>query len=348
MSEFGAPEQHDSLAGVPDPSEVPAVFGHDEQKVFLARAYKSGKMPHALLFGGPQGIGKATLAFQFIVHLLRHPNPQSAPPSVEPPDTSSPIFRQVAGHSHPGVLHLTRPWDEKGKKFKTAITVEEIRSIARFVGLTAHDGGYRAVIIDSADDMNRNAANALLKNLEEPPAKTIFILVSHAPGRLLPTIRSRCQYVRFSPLANADVSNALDALPESIDPRLRDEAVARCGGSVREAILLAQFGGLEISAAIEDFANSARFDAEKANTISGAVSGKGNDVQFNLFNAAVLELLSSRARDAARFGDAGSSVRYSRLWEETSRQIGEAASYNLDRKQHVLSVLANLNMTMRN
>jgi DNA polymerase-3 subunit delta' len=348
MSQFAAPEQYDSLAGVPASSETAAIFGHEEQKAFLARTYKSGKMPHALLFGGPQGVGKATLAFQFVVQLLRHPNPEAAPLSVERPDISSPLFRQVAGHSHPGVLHLMRPWDEKAKKFKTAITVEEIRSISRFVGLTAHDGGYRAVIIDSADDMNRNAANALLKNLEEPPAKTVFILVSHAPGRLLPTIRSRCQYVRFSPLANADVSKALDALPESIDSRLRDEAVTRCGGSVREAILLAQFGGLEISTAIEEFASSARFDAEKANTISGAVAGKGNDVQFNLFNAAALELLSARARDAARTGDTNTSVQYSRLWEETSKQIGETASYNLDRKQHVLSVLANLNMTMRN
>jgi DNA polymerase-3 subunit delta' len=347
MSEFGAPDQYDSLSGVADSSETPVLFGHQGQSRFLAGAYRSGKMPHALLFGGPRGVGKATLAFQLVSHLLRHPNPDTAPEAIEQLDISTPLFRRIAGRAHPGLLHLTRPWDEKGKKFKTAITVEEVRSIARFVGLTAHDGGYRAAIVDSADDMNRNAANALLKNLEEPPAKTVFILISHAPGRLLPTIRSRCQYIRFDRLAESDVGHVLDAMPEGIDPRLRNEAIAKCGGSAREAILLAQFGGLEIGNAVREFVARQRFDPTEANRISGAVAARGNDVQFELFNNSVLDLVSSRARDAAISGDKPAAIRLSRMWEETSRQIGEAAAFNLDRKQHVLSLLANLNMTMQ-
>jgi DNA polymerase-3 subunit delta' len=163
---------------------------------------------------------------------------------------------------------------------------------------------------------------------------------------LLPTIRSRCQYVRFAALTQNQVAKALDALPEPMDARFRDEAVSRSGGSVREAILLAQFGGLEIGTAVRDFLRSDRFNVNMANQISGAVSTKGNDVQFDLFNTAVLDFLSASARDAAVSGNTLLSARLSRIWDETSRRTIEATTYNLDRKQHVLSVLANLNMTV--
>ncbi len=110
------------------------------------------------------------------------------------------------------MLHLTRPANEKTKGFKTVVTVDEIRRVNRFLSMTSHDGGYRVVIVDPADDMNVNAANALLKNLEEPPSRTVFILISHSPGGLLPTIRSRCQMVRLSPLGNDDLIAALSAV----------------------------------------------------------------------------------------------------------------------------------------
>lgn len=348
MSQYGAPEQYDSLEGVPDPSETALVHGHGEQARLLASAYRSGRLPHALLFGGPRGIGKATLAFHLARHILAYPDHASAPEFSERSDPGSPLFRRVASRAHPGLLHLTRPRDDKARKFRTAITVEEIRSISRFVGLTAHDGGYRTVIVDAADDMNRNAANALLKNLEEPPARTVFILISHMPGRLLPTIRSRCQFLRFNPLREHEIREILDSVPGSIDAELRDDAVANCGGSAREAILLAHFGGLEIGAAIREFADRPGFDPRAADKISAAVSGKGNDVSYDLFNDAVLAYLSGKAREAATGGDNFVAARFSRLWEETNRQIGEAAAYNLDRRQHVLSVLASLDMTTRN
>src|SRR5690606_28916285 len=109
---------------------------------------------------------------------------ESAPETLGDADISSPLFRQIASGSHPSILHLTRPFDEKRKVFRTVVTVEEIRRVNRFLSMTSHDGSYRVVIVDSADDMNANAANALLKNLEEPPARTIFLLISHSPGRL--------------------------------------------------------------------------------------------------------------------------------------------------------------------
>ena len=168
------PEQHDSLDGVPEPSETVRVFGHDAQEAQLTAAHRAGKLPHALVFAGPRGIGKASLAFQLAHYLLSYPSPESAPETFAPRDPASPLYRQVASGAHPSLLHLTRPFNEKTKAFKTVLTVDEMRRVGRFLSLTAHDGGYRVVIVDPADDMNINAANALLKNLEEPPSRTRF------------------------------------------------------------------------------------------------------------------------------------------------------------------------------
>ena len=197
MFERIAPEQHDTLDGIPEPAENPHLFGHGEAASMLAAAYRAGKLPHALLFAGPLGVGKATLAFHLAYHLLKFPRHESAPAELAKPDPDSALFRQIAIGAHPSVLHLTRPANEKTKGFKTVVTVDEIRRVNRFLSMTSHDGGYRVVIVDPADDMNVNAANALLKNLEEPPSRTVFILISHSPGGLLPTIRSRCQMVRL-------------------------------------------------------------------------------------------------------------------------------------------------------
>jgi DNA polymerase-3 subunit delta' len=210
MFERIAPEQHDTLEGVPEPSENPHLHGHKAASNMLTAAYRSGKLPHALLFAGPQGVGKATLAFHLAKHLLRHPLHGDAPAELAAPDKASPLFRQVAMGAHPSVLHLTRPFNEKTKTFKTVVTVDEIRRVSRFLSMTSHDGSYRVVIVDPADDMNVNAANALLKNLEEPPARTIFVLIAHALGSLLPTIRSRCQIVRLGPLEPGELMAALE------------------------------------------------------------------------------------------------------------------------------------------
>jgi dTMP kinase len=196
-----APEQHDTLDGVPEPSETRRLVGHEPGAGMLTAAYRSGKLPHALIFSGPVGIGKATLAFHLAHHLLKHPDFERRRRKTLPlPIRRSSLFRQIATGAHPSVLHLTRPQNDKTKSFKTVVTVDEIRKVSRFLSMTSHDGSYRVVIVDPADDMNTNAANALLKNLEEPPARTLFILIVHAPGSLLPTIRSRCQVVRLTPL----------------------------------------------------------------------------------------------------------------------------------------------------
>jgi DNA polymerase-3 subunit delta' len=235
MLERLAAEQYDSIPGVPEPPENPRLVGHEGEAGLLAAAYRAGRLHHAILLAGPFGIGKATLAFRLVRHLLKYPRADEAPETMEDADVASALYRQVASGSHPSVLYLTRPFDDKRKVFRTAVTVEEIRRVNRFLSMTAHDGGYRAVIVDPADDMNASAANALLKNLEEPPSRTLFILVSHSPGRLLPTIRSRCQTVRLQPLDAASLRTVLGMLETDLpsDPSALDSLAARARAAAR-------------------------------------------------------------------------------------------------------------------
>ncbi|NGN39956.1 DNA polymerase III subunit delta' [Mesorhizobium sp. CGMCC 1.15528] len=349
MFERIAPEQHDTLDGVPEPSENPQLFGHCEVAEMLASAYRAGKLPHALLLAGPQGIGKATLAFHLAHHLLKYPSSQSAPAALANPDPASSLFRQIATGAHPAILHLTRPLNDKTKNFKTVLTVDEIRKVNRFLSMTSHDGGYRVVIVDPADDMNTNAANALLKNLEEPPSRTVFILIVHSPGSLLPTIRSRCQTVRLSPLTPQDLMEVL-ASAESPPPdgeQARAALAERAGGSARAAILLTQYGGLEIAEAIDTLADAQGLEVGAAHKLADVVAARDQAIRFDIFNRHALDRLSDSASNAARAGDLARAKKLSDAWQEALMAISETETYNLDKKQHALTMIDRLNAAMR-
>ena len=264
------------------------------------------------------------------------------------PDPTSSLFRQIATGAHPSVLHLTRPLNDKTKSFKTVVTVDEIRKVSRFLSLTSHDGSYRVVIVDPADDMNTNAANALLKNLEEPPARSLFILIVHAPGSLLPTIRSRCQMVRLTPLDDESLLTVLGTTepPPPEDPEARAALVARAGGSVRNAILLTQYGGLEIAEALDALVKGRR-DVAGAYKLAEAVAGRDQAIPFDIFNRRALDLLSDAASRAAMTGDLGLAKTLSDTWQEALDAVSETETYNLDKKQHALTMIDRLNSAMR-
>lgn len=344
MFERLAPEQHDTLEGVPEPAETPFLMGHEEAAAMLVGAYRAGKLPHALMFVGPVGIGKATLAFHLAHHLLKYPRHQESPAQLAIPDPASPLFRQIAQGAHPSVLHLTRPLNERTKAYKSVVTVDEIRKVGSFLSLTSHDGGYRVVIVDPADDMNTNAANALLKNLEEPPTRTLFILIVHAPGSLLPTIRSRCQVVRMSPLAPQSLGQVMEAVGHGTGD---DSLLSRAGGSVRNAILLSQYGGLEIAGALENLVRSARYEIGAAHKLADVVAGRDGAVPFDIFNRHALDLLSEEARQAALAGDLARAKSLTDAWQEARDAIIEMETYNLDKKQHALSMIDRLNSAFR-
>src|SRR5882724_9995796 len=200
----------DAKLEVRAPRETTALFGHNEAEAMLLAAYRSGRIPHAWLIGGVKGIGKATFAYRIARFILANPDPAASAVQYATTlqvDAANPVARQIAGGSHGGLLTLERTLNDKGV-MRTVITVDETRETIAFFGSTAATEGWRICIVDTVDELNPNAANALLKILEEPPQQSLFLLVSHAPARVLPTIQSRCRKLALRPLAVDDVIRA--------------------------------------------------------------------------------------------------------------------------------------------
>lgn len=338
----------EQLPGVLDGAVPPQLnshlFGHEEAEAFLSRFYRSGRSHHAILIEGPEGIGKATLAFRFANHVLSHPDPATAPEELADPDPQSPVSRQIVSGASHNLLHLTRPVDEKTGKVKTAITVDEVRRAGHFFSQTSGTGNWRIVIIDPADDLNRNAANAILKILEEPPKRSLFLVLSHAPGKLLPTIRSRCLPLKLAPLGREDLTLALSALGLAPDGgRTAEEVLNAAGGSVAQALKLMNYGGTEIISAFDEMLRASGPAARRAmHRLSDVLSAKDNDVIFGFFLDHLRDHLMERARHAALSGDLMAADRASRLSSEIGERIGISQAYNLDRKQTILSLLEDI------
>ncbi|KRB52904.1 DNA polymerase III subunit delta' [Rhizobium sp. Root708] len=316
------------------------LFGHGEAEAFLAQSYRSGKGHHAMLIEGPEGIGKSTLAFRFANHVLSHPDPASAPATMADPDLNSAVSRQIASGASHNLLYLARPVDEKTGKIKSAITVDEVRKAGRFFSQTSGTGNWRIVIIDPADDMNQNAANAILKILEEPPKRALFLLISHAPGKLLPTIRSRCLPLKLAPLNDEALAGALDHL--GIDAGDRT-LLSSANGSVGEALKLINYGGGDIISAYNEVLSSQGPAARRAmHRLADALSGKESETIFEFFTSHVGDDLMSRARSAAIAGEVVAAERFSRLYSDIVNRLTISDAYNLDRKQTIMSILGDI------
>jgi len=332
------------LDGAIWPAENTKLFGHEEAEDFLAQFYRSGKGHHAILIEGPEGIGKATLAFRFANHVLSHPDPASAPLRIGDPDLNSAVSRQItAGASH-NLLHLSRPVDEKTGKVKSAITVDEVRRAGKFFSQTSGTGNWRIVIIDPADDMNRNAANAILKILEEPPKRAMFLVLSHAPGKLLPTIRSRCLPLKLAPLDDQALVSALAHLGiQSVGQGEEQALLSAAKGSVGEALKLLNYGGGDIIEAYNAVLSSEGPAARKAmHRLADALSGKESDTIFDFFVSHVGDDVMNRARIAAGEGRIAAAERLARLYSDITEKLTVSDAYNLDRKQTIMEVLSDI------
>lgn len=328
------------LDGAIWPAENTKLFGHTEAESFLSHSYRSGKGHHAILIEGPEGIGKATLAFRFANHVLSHPDPATAPETIADPDPDSPVSRQIVSGASHNLLHLARPVDEKTGRAKSAITVDEVRRAGKFFSQTSGTGNWRIVIIDPADDMNRNAANAILKILEEPPKRALFLVLSHAPGRLLPTIRSRCLPLMLSPLGDADLAAALANLGIEADS---GSLLAAAKGSVGEALKLVNYGGGEIIAAYDEVLSAEGPAARKAmHRLADALSGRESDTIFDFFAGHVGDDLMNRARAAAMEGRVAAAERLARLHSDIIERLAVSDAYNLDRKQTIIGILGDI------
>ncbi len=277
------------------PQERANQVGRAEAEASLRAAMGEGALSHGWIVAGPKGAGKATLAYRIARGLL-DPSALTGEKSFDMPETAR-AFRLIAQGAHPDLFVAERAWNEKTSKYQTEITVETIRALTLFLNRTAAMGGARVAIIDTADDLNRNAANALLKALEEPPANTLLLLLSEAPGRLLATIRSRCRRLDLRPVPDAEIFALLEQ-EELAEGSNAAQIAAHASGRPGYALSLAAGDGAEAISLAARFLSEAR-GAGDISRIAQALAGKAGDEKWEIFRTIVIRDLSDAARAAA-------------------------------------------------
>ena len=346
--------------GPPPPSQNPALLFHREAEARLLGAFRSGRLPHAWLLTGPRGVGKATLAYRFARFVLERDRPGAegangnllgeAAPETLSTSTSSEAFRLVASGSHPDLRTLARLGDDAGKVPKE-ISVDLVRRALSFIHLTPAIAMFRVILVDAAEDLSRSAANALLKALEEPPPRTLFLLVSHAPGRLLPTIRSRCCRLSLAPLPETVVNDLLEQFAPGLDPGDRVALARLADGSIGRALELAAHDGLELyrtlAALVSDLP---AMDVQAVQKLGDRVARDQSGTAFRIVMELLLGWVGSQARLLAggpepleitggetatmrRLAGALGLAKVTGLWEKVADLSVRAETANLDRRQ---------------
>jgi DNA polymerase III subunit delta' len=335
-------ESDDSAARPPRATTV--LFGHAAAERTMLDAYRGENLPHAWLIGGPPGIGKATLAYRMARFVLARPDPAASEvrtaQSLALPD-DHPVLRRVAAQGHTGLLVLERTVGDTGK-LRTRIAVDHARKTVPFFGSTAGEGGWRIAVIDSVDELNAPSANALLKILEEPPQRAMLLLVSHAPGRVLPTIRSRCRMLTLRTLSSADVARAAAAALDRAadDPDLVAAAEA-ADGSVARALVLLEGPALALRRRILDLMGQLPDpDPRTLHALGDALAGTEPTTLIaflDTVNAWLAERLARPPQDLSR-NDLSRLARVAGAWEKINAAGRDAYEYNLDRKPLVFNV----------
>ena len=353
MAEASEIPEIDRLAHAPHPRETRSLVGHDAEEGAFLEAYRSGRFPHAWILSGDEGVGKATFAYRAARFVLAHPDPtaaavQHARDLAVPED--APAARRILARSHPGLFVVRRAWNQANKTFRTEILAEQSRDAVRFFATTAGGEGWRVCIVDAADDLNVQSANALLKVVEEPPQRALFLIVSHMPGRLLPTIRSRCRMLRFRNLEAAEVATAAAAAlgTGSGDPAVH-RAAALAGGSVRQACKLMDEGTLAIVEHIRGALDRLpAIDWADLHAVAEGLAGRANDTAFEVAAETIFGWLSEQTNAAAGQGaPARRLAPLAEVWDKVARAIRETDSYNLDRRALVLTLFHDLSDALR-
>jgi DNA polymerase-3 subunit delta' len=337
----GAPES-DVFPGALAPRLAPRVLGHEAAQIAMLDAYRSGRLAHAWLLSGPEGIGKATLAYAFARFVLAYPDPK-APEVAAARDLSvpedHPAARLLAAQSHPDFALVRRAWNAKPKTFYGEIRVEDVRA-GQGVFRLAASGGWRVLLIDAADDLNRAGVNALLKTIEEPPAQALALIVAHRPGRLPPTIRSRCRRLTLEPLA----PDAIAEIVRAQGPPWRDlsqsavaSAAEKAGGSAREALRRLDPDASDAGAAIEGLvARLPAVDWRAALRLAERFGGAAGVEPHERFVLALYDWLAARARATT---SPAALEAIAELWDRLRKAARQVEAFNIDRKVHALAAL---------
>jgi len=340
----------DALAGARHPRHVYSLVGHERAEAEMLSAYREGRLAHAWLIGGREGIGKATLAWRFARFVLANPDPAAKAVGearnlhVEPTHQAA---RLLAGLAHPDFSLIRREWQGASKRLASEISVDVVRQGLQVFQLSAAFGGWRIAIVDAAEDLNRNSANALLKMVEEPPQRSLILIISHRPGQVLPTIRSRCRRLRLEPLSEDDiVRGAIGLGPPWSEVGRGAIAVAakRANGSVREALVRLSPESEGVGALVDSIvAGLPRPDPRAVARLADAVSGRAGDEAFQAFHRELYDWMVTYARDvqpgSIRVEEIGG------LWDRIRDAERETEELNLDRKLHILALFAEIAAT---
>jgi DNA polymerase-3 subunit delta' len=337
----------------PPPRANPDLMGHDAAETALRHLVASRRLPHALLITGPRGIGKATLAYRFARFLFAHWDDAASDlrhGGGLGVAANSGVFRRVASGGHADLLTVERGYDPRRRRQRSEITVDDTREVARFLRLTPAEGGWRIVVVDGADEMNRNAANALLKVLEEPPQRALLVLVAHSPGLLLPTIRSRCRRFPLPPLPPSTVARLLACYRPDLPEAQIAALTALAAGSIGRAIDLAESGGVELYEAVLRLLSSERgLDPAALQAFADRLARGEADNAYRALEELISQLLAEVAVCAARGGPAAAShaalrrlgerapaARWAELRNDIAQSFVRGDALNLDRKQTIL------------
>ena len=351
--------ESDRLLEFPHPREQGALIGHAEAEQRLLKAYLGGKIHHAWILAGARGIGKATLAYRLARFVLKNPDPAALhAQSSTGLDVAAddPVFRRVAAGAHPNVFVVRREYDHRGKRLRREITAETVRDTTRFFTRTAGEGGWRICIVDAADDLNRTAANALLKVLEEPPPRALFILISHVPGRLLPTIRSRCVSLAMEGLEQDQWREVVQTLRQDAEGSDLAALADLSRGSPGRALALMSGKGWEIFRdLLACWSDTNKRSGGQGVAIAERLAARGAEEEFSTFFELLSDWLASRVRTTALGAPAAGNANgvgggvlampaaslghWSETWQKIMHSLARTNALNLDRKQTVLNAI---------
>ncbi len=355
----------DAEPEIPEPRNNAALIGHEAAEKDYLRAWESGRLAHAWLICGPRGIGKATLAYRMARYALAQGGDSKeadmfgapAAPTSLAMSAEDPVFRKVAAGGHGDFRVVERGWsDSKQTKRKTVIGVDEVREIGGFMSMTPAEGGWRTVIIDAADEMNANAANAVLKILEEPPQRALLFLVAHNPDRLLPTIRSRCRRLDLRPLTPTQVGVLLGRYRPDLGGADVAALTVLADGSIGRAMELADEGGVTLFRELMNLlADAPRLNITKLHALSEkAMKGDAFRTLTGLLSWWLARMTAQAARGgienlaeivpgeralADKLLGAASPNAWADVWDHIGHLARRTDAVNLDKKRSLMLML---------